>query len=248
MNSQHGVATGEGTVIKVIKSEERHHQNFGWLDTRWHFSFDTYHDPANTHWGALRVFNDDVVEPGQGFGMHPHRDMEIITYVLSGELEHKDSMGNRGVVHAGEVQVMSAGTGVMHSEYNPSQHVPVHLLQLWIFPRMRNLTPRWEQRQFRPEDRGGKLLPVVSGEAGNGTLRIDQDAEIYVSALKAGEAVTHQSRAGRKAYLFVIEGDVTLNGTALAQGDQARIADETELKIKATGNSELILLDLPDAR
>jgi hypothetical protein len=235
-------------MIKVITSSERHHQNFGWLDTRWHFSFDTYQDPANTHWGALRVFNDDVIEPGQGFGMHPHRDMEIITYVLAGELEHKDSMGNRGVVRPGEVQVMSAGAGVMHSEYNPSKHVPVHLLQLWIFPRTRNLKPRWEQRQFSPAERGGKLLAVVSGEEGNGTLRIDQDAQIYVSALKAGEEVAHQSRAGRKAYLFVIEGGVVLNGTALARGDQARIADETELKVKATADAELILLDLPNAR
>ena len=235
-------------MIKVIKSDERHHENFGWLDTKWHFSFDTYHDPANTHWGALRVFNDDVIEPGQGFGMHPHRDMEIITYVLSGALEHQDSMGNRGVVHPGEVQVMSAGTGITHSEYNHAQKEPVHLLQLWIFPRTRNLHPRWEQRQFSQEERGGKLLAVVSGGDSNGTLHIDQDARAFVSALKAGEEVQHSSRPGRKAYLFVIEGGVTLNGTALAQGDQARIADEMELEIKATGNTELILLDLSDTR
>jgi hypothetical protein len=235
-------------MIKVIQSRERHHENFGWLDTHWHFSFDTYYDPANTHWGALRVFNDDVVEPGQGFGMHPHRDMEIITYVLSGELEHQDSMGNRGVVRAGEVQVMSAGTGVLHSEYNPSKEEPVHLLQLWIFPRTRSLKPRWEQRQFSPWERSGKLLPVVTGEEGNGTLRIDQDAQIYVSALQAGEQVTHPSRAGRKAYLFMIEGGVALNGTALGQGDQARIADEKELRIEAATAAELILLDLPEVR
>jgi hypothetical protein len=235
-------------MIQVIKSGERHHENFGWLDTKWHFSFDTYHDPANTHWGALRVFNDDVIEPGQGFGMHPHRDMEIVTYVLSGALEHQDSMGHRGVVHPGEVQVMSAGTGIMHSEYNHSKREPVHLLQLWIFPRTRNLTPRWEQRQFSPAERAGKLLPVVSDGALAGTLHIDQDAQIYVSSLQAGEEVTHMSRAGRKAYLFLIEGGVTLNGTTLAKGDQTRIADETELKIKGAKNTELILLDLPDVR
>jgi len=233
-------------MITVIKSEERHHQNFGWLDTRWHFSFDTYHDPANTHWGALRVFNDDVVEPGQGFGMHPHRDMEIITYVLSGALEHQDSMGNRGVVHPGEVQVMSAGTGILHSEYNHSKQEPVHLMQLWIFPRTRNLKPRWEQRQFSKEERGGKLLPVVTASDTAGTLHIDQDAQIYVSSLQAGEEVTHSSQPGRKAYLFVIEGGVTLNGTSLAKGDQARIADESKLKIRATENTELIFLDLPE--
>jgi hypothetical protein len=232
----------------VIKSNERHHENFGWLDTYWHFSFDTYHDPENTHWGALRVFNDDVVEPGRGFGMHPHRDMEIITYVLSGQLEHKDSMGNRGVVRPGEVQVMSAGSGVMHSEYNPSPADPVHLMQLWIFPRTRGLTPRWAQRQFTPEERAGKLLRVVSGSDSDGTLTIDQDAEVFVSALKAGEEVTHTGRAGRKAYLFVIDGGAEVNGQKLARGDQARIADETEVRIKATESTELILLNLPDER
>jgi len=235
-------------MIQVIKSQERHHENFGWLDTKWHFSFDTYHDPANTHWGALRVFNDDVVEPGQGFGMHPHRDMEIVTYVLSGALEHQDSMSHRGVVHPGEVQVMSAGTGIMHSEYNHSKRDPVHLLQLWIFPRTRNLTPRWEQRQFSPAERGGKLLAVVSDGALAGTLHIDQDAQIYVSSLQAGDEVTHKSEADRKAYLFVIEGGVTLNGTALAKGDQARLADERELKIRASEGAELILLDLPEGQ
>jgi hypothetical protein len=235
-------------MIRVIQSKERHHENFGWLDTYWHFSFDTYHDPENTHWGALRVFNDDVVEPGRGFGMHPHRDMEIITYVLSGQLEHKDSLGNRGVVHPGEVQVMSAGSGITHSEYNPSPAEPVHLMQIWIFPRTRGLTPRWAQRQFTPEERAGKLLRVVAGSDSDGTLTIDQDAEVFVSALKSGEEVTHTSRAGRKAYLFVIDGGAEVNGLELARGDQARIADETELNIKATDDAELILLDLPDAR
>ncbi len=235
-------------MIQTIKSSKRHHQNFGWLDTYWHFSFDTYHDPENTHWGALRVFNDDVVEAGGGFGMHPHRDMEIITYVLSGALEHQDSMGNRGVVHPGEVQVMSAGSGITHSEFNHSKSEPVHLMQLWIFPRTRGGKPRWAQRQFTPEERAGKLLRVVSGDASNGTLTIDQDAEVFVSALKAGDGVTHTSRAGRKAYLFVIDGGAEVNGHKLARGDQARIADEAELKIKATENAELILLDLPEAR
>ncbi len=235
-------------MIQVIKSSERHHENFGWLDTYWHFSFDTYHDPENTHWGALRVFNDDVVEAGRGFGMHPHRDMEIITYVLSGQLEHKDSMGNRGVVHPGEVQVMSAGSGVMHSEYNPSPAEPVHLMQLWIFPRTRGLTPRWEQRQFTPDERAGKLLRVVSGNSSNGNLTIDQDAEVFVSSLKAGETVTHASRAGRKAYLFVMDGAAEVNGQKLSRGDQARIADELELTIRAIENSEVILLDLPESR
>lgn len=235
-------------MIKVIKSDERHHQNFGWLDTRWHFSFDTYHDPENVHWGALRVFNDDVIQPGQGFPMHRHRDMEIVTYVLSGTLEHQDSMGNKGVVRSGEVQVMSAGTGVMHSEYNHSPDEPLHLLQLWILPRTRGLKPRWEQRVFSREERGGKLLPVVAGGDLDGTLRIDQEAQIFVASLKAGNKVTHPSRAGRKVYLFVIEGGIGLNSTTLARGDQARIADEKELRLEAQQDSELILLDLPETR
>ena len=191
-------------MIKTIKSEERHHANFGWLDTHWHFSFGSYYDPANMNWGALRVFNDDIVEPGQGFGMHPHRDMEIITYVLTARLEHQDSTGNRGVIHPGEVQVMSAGTGIQHSEYNHSKEVPVHFVQIWILPRQRGLKPRWEQHQFAPAERSGKLLPIVSSGELAGTLAIDQDAQIYVSALPAGGEVKHQSLPNRKAYVFVI--------------------------------------------
>jgi quercetin 2,3-dioxygenase len=232
-------------MIKITRSDERHHANFGWLDTHWHFSFDSYYDPGNLNWGALRVFNDDTVEPGQGFGTHPHRDMEIVTYVLSGELEHQDSQGHRGVVHPGEVQVMSAGTGILHSEYNHSKEYPVHFIQLWILPRNKGTKPRWEQRRFSRDERTGKLLPVVS--AGNlaETLAIDQDAQIYVAALERGQEVVHASGAGRKAYLFVTAGSLKLNGTPLAAGDQARIADETKLKIQTQDGAELMLLDLP---
>src|SRR5574341_1149742 len=173
-------------MIKVIKSDDRYHADFGWLSTYWHFSFDTYHDPSNMSWGALRVFNDDVIRPGQGFGSHPHRDMEIVTYVLEGELEHRDNQGNTGVIHTGEVQVMSAGTGIIHSEYNHSKERPVHLLQLWIMPRAKGLKPRWEQRQLSAADRAGSLLPVVSSGDIPETLTIEQDAAIYVSTLKDG--------------------------------------------------------------
>ncbi len=233
-------------MIKTIKSEERHHANFGWLDTHWHFSFGSYYDPSNENWGALRVFNDDIVEPGQGFGTHPHRDMEIVTYILSGELEHQDSTGNKGVIHSGEVQVMSAGSGIQHSEYNRSKKAPVHFLQIWIFPRKHGLKPRWEQHQFTPAERQGKLLPIVSGGELGGALTIDQDAQIYVSALPAGSEVRHQSKPHRKAYIFAIEGEVTVNSVMLAGGDQARIADEPGLRIKASKDSEIILLDLPE--
>ena len=235
-------------MIKITKSEERHHANFGWLDTHWHFSFGAYYDPSNENWGALRVFNDDIVEPGQGFGTHPHRDMEIITYVLSGELEHQDSTGNKGVIHPGEVQVMSAGSGLYHSEYNHSKKNPVHFLQIWIYPRTVGSKPRWEQHQFAPSERKGKLLPIVSSGDLAGTLKIDQDAQIYVSSLAAGTELKHSTQPHRKTYLFTIEGEVAVNGVKLAGGDQARIADESELKIKATKDSEIILLDVPELK
>ncbi len=232
-------------MIQVIRSEERYHADMGWLSTYWHFSFAEYYDPANMNWGALRVFNDDVIRPGQGFGAHPHRDMEIVTYVLEGELEHRDNQGNTGVIHPGEVQVMSAGTGIFHSEYNHSEDRPVHLLQIWILPRTKGGKPRWEQRRFAVAERRGILLPVVSAGDVQGTLAIDQDATIHVSSLRAGQAVVHRSRAGRKAYLFVIGGALAVNGTPLGPGDQARIADEPELNLAAAQEAELILLDLP---
>ena len=233
-------------MIQIIPSEERHHENHGWLDTRWHFSFADYYDPRNEHWGALRVFNDDVIEPGQGFGMHPHRDMEIITYVLAGKLEHRDSLGHRGLISPGEVQVMSAGRGIRHSEYNASQSEPLHLLQLWIFPRHNGLEPRWEQRVFTAEEREGRLLPAVSSGDLPGTLTIDQDARIYLSRLAAGKQASLAGKPGRKAYLFVISGELKVNGRKLDAGDQARIADEKEITIESVNDAELILLDLPE--
>lgn len=232
-------------MINVIKSEERHHQNFGWLDTRWHFSFGDYHDPNNESWGPLRVFNDDVVEGGGGFPLHPHRDMEIISYVLKGGLQHQDHLGGNGVIKPGEVQVMSAGKGIMHAEFNASKTEPAHFLQLWIVPRSKGNKPRWEQKEFTAADRAGKLLPIASGHDENGAPYIDQDATVYVSSLKQGETLTHTASPGRKAYLFMIEGSVTVNRIDLARGDQARIADEAKLEIAATQEAELMLLDLP---
>jgi redox-sensitive bicupin YhaK (pirin superfamily) len=235
--------------VKVIRSAERHFGDHGWLQTYWHFSFSDYHDPDNLNFGALRVFNDDVVQPGGGFPMHPHRDMEIITYVTSGRLEHRDHLGNRGIVHPGEVQVMSAGKGIVHAEYNPSDTEPVRLMQLWVLPRHKGLPPRWGQKQYSKEQRAGRLLPVVTStdEDVDDTLRIDQDATIYVSSLKSGQQVEYAGRAGRKAYLFVIEGAVTLDGeTALNKGDQARVdLDDATLTLTADQDAELILLGLP---
>ena len=231
-------------MITIVPNSQRHFGDAGWLKTFWHFSFGDYHDPKNMNWGALRVFNDDVIEGGGGFGMHPHRDMEIITYVVDGQLEHQDHLGNRGIVHPGEVQVMSAGRGIMHAEYNASKDTPVHLMQLWVLPRKKGNQPRWEQKQFSPAERKGRLLPVVSSGDKPGTLAIDQDAVIYVASLEAGQAVTHENR-GTHAYLFVIDGEVTVNGKALGKGDQARVADESRLEIRAEKNAEVILLDLP---
>lgn len=228
---------------QIIKSKDRYHHETDWLSTYWHFSFDHYYDPANLSFGALRVFNDDVVQPGTGFPPHSHRDMEIITYILEGELEHQDNLGNRGRVHPGEIQVMSAGTGITHSEYNPSKTDLLHLLQIWVLPRTRSLKPRWEQRQFTRAARQGRLHPVVSGADGD-TLRIDQDAVISIAALDPGQSVTHSLAQGRRAYAFVISGALELNGDALAAGDQARVTDE-RLVLAASAPVELILLDLP---
>lgn len=232
-------------MIKVIQSEDRFHADFDWLDTRWHFSFSEYYDPANVGWGPLRVFNDDIIHGGGGFPTHPHRDMEIVTYVIDGELEHKDHLGHRGIIHPGELQVMSAGKGIRHSEYNPSKTKDVRLIQLWIEPRTTDLPPRWEQKLFKPEERRGRLLQVVSDGSISNTLAIDQDAAIFVSSLSSGQKVVYDSKPGRHAYLFVIDGAVELNGTPLANGDQARVKDESTLIIKATKDAELILLDLP---
>jgi redox-sensitive bicupin YhaK (pirin superfamily) len=233
-------------MINVIKSQDRHTADFGWLKTHWHFSFGDYRDPSNVQWSKLRVFNDDVVQGGGGFELHPHRDMEIVTYVLDGELAHRDSTGNEGVVRPGEVQVMSAGKGIFHAEHNASADKPVRLLQIWIQPRRQGNEPRWEQRQFGKDERAGRLLPVVSGGDVDGTLAIDQDATIYVSSLRGGEAVTHAISNGRRhAYVFVMKGEVILNGRELSAGDQARLADEVTIDLAATTDAELMLIDLP---
>jgi hypothetical protein len=232
-------------MIKSISSAQRYHADHGWLDTHWHFSFSDYHDPNNMNWSALRVFNDDTVQPAGGFDFHPHRDMEIVSYIINGELEHRDRLGNRHVNKAGEVQVMSAGMGIIHAERNSSTTDPMRLIQLWIIPRHKGIKPRWEQKPFTKEQRHNRLLPVVSSGDIEGSLPIDQDAAIFVSSLDAGESLTHMSAAGRHAYLFVIDGAVVLNGKKPAAGDQARIADETTLTIAAKENAELILLDLP---
>jgi redox-sensitive bicupin YhaK (pirin superfamily) len=234
-------------MIKVIPSNERYHADHGWLDARWHFSFADYNDPQNMNWGPLRVYNDDVVGPGGAFDFHPHRDMEIISYIVDGELEHRDRLGNRHVNKAGEVQVMSAGRGIVHAESNPSPDKSMRLNQIWLLPRHRGSEPRWEQKPFTQADRKNRLLAVVSptDAAAPGTLTIDQDATVYVSSLEAGKEVSLSLKPGRRAYLFVIDGQVDLNSKRLESGDQARIADERSLNVNAVKDSEVLLIDLP---
>jgi hypothetical protein len=242
-------------MIETIRSKDRYHAETDWLSTNWHFSFDHYHDPDNMNFGPLRVFNDDTVAPSGGFPLHSHREMEIVTYIIDGALEHKDNLGNTGVIRPGEIQRMSAGTGIRHSEYNPSEKDPVHLIQLWIMPATQHLRPSWEQKSFSLSDRSGRLLPIAvpagkNGNASSTAVQIHQDATIYTSLLAPGQSVTHKLAQDRRAYIFVIKGSLQLNGETFAAGDQARVSAERELQLSAaTGQSatpaDFLLLDLP---
>jgi redox-sensitive bicupin YhaK (pirin superfamily) len=231
--------------MQIIRANERFHLESDWLSAYWLFSFDRYYDPNNLNFGPLRVFNHDTVAGGGGFPTHPHREMEIVTYVLEGALAHKDSTGGRGVIGAGEVQRMTAGTGIAHSELNASESEPVRLLQIWLHPATPGLKPGYEQKQFTTEQRTGRLLPIVAGQDQPGTLKIHQDATFYVARLSAGDSVAHELKAGRRVFLYVIEGALEVNGEKLATGDQARIAAVEQLKLVATQASEIILIDLP---
>ena len=230
-------------MITVRKSEDRGHFNHGWLDTFHTFSFDQYYDPAHIHFRSLRVINEDRVAAGKGFPTHSHRDMEIITYILSGALEHRDSMGNGSVIRPGDVQRMTAGTGVSHSEFNPSQTEAVHLLQIWIMPNARHLTPGYEEKHFSETERAGKLRLIAANDASDGSVLINQDARVYASTLSAGQSVDYALEPNRYAWLQVARGELKLNDVELNQGDGAAIKDET-LRIEANGNSEFLLFDL----
>lgn len=232
-------------MIQLIPSAARHTNNHGWLLSRFSFSFADYYDPQNTNFGDLRVFNDDVVQPESGFGMHPHRDMEIISYVIAGTLEHKDSMGNVGLIEAGEVQRITAGTGILHSEYNASSSEPVRFLQMWIIPNSRGLAPSWEQKQFTKEQQLNQLLPVVSGNPDEEALLINQDAVFYLSTLEAGKTLIYQPKSSRRTFIFVISGALALNEThLLSNGDSARLTNLTEITISTNEGTQFILIDL----
>lgn len=244
-------------MVQVIRSADRHHLDAGWLSTHWHFSFSDYYDPKNISFGPLRVFNDDVIQPATGFPAHPHKEMEIVTYVIDGTLEHTDSMGNKGQIKPGEIQRMSAGTGLRHSEYNASKTDPLHLVQLWIIPAKSRLTPSWEQKQFSIEARSGKLLPIAvpEGQQVDGAVSIHQDATIYTSLLSDGQTAKLPLDAGRRAYIFVVNGELKLeaqNGSknakpvTLSAGDQARVTDANALTLSGGATAaDFLLLDLP---
>jgi len=231
-------------MIRIRPSAERGGRDHGWLKTHHTFSFSDYWDPTWMGFRSLRVINEDWVAPNTGFPTHPHRDMEIITYVLEGKLEHKDSLGTGSVILPGDGQRMTAGSGIRHSEFNPSTTDAVHLLQIWIQPEKAALPPSYEQKSFPEAEKRGKFRLIASREASDGSVKINQDAKLYVALLKPEENVAHEFAAGRHGWLQVARGSVELNGQKLEQGDGAAISDEKTLIIKGTKDAEVLLFDL----
>jgi len=233
-------------MISVRHAEDRGTANFGWLNSQHTFSFGHYHDPQHMGFGPLRVINEDRVRAGAGFDTHGHRDMEIISYVLEGALEHKDSLGTGSVIRPGDVQVMSAGTGIRHSEFNHSKADPVHFLQIWIMPDREGLKPRYDQKAFPADEKRGRLRLVASSDGADGSVVIHQDARLYASVLDMGERAVHELRPGRNVWVQVARGAVTVNGTALRTGDGAAVSNEAAISIEATtAGTEILLFDLP---
>jgi redox-sensitive bicupin YhaK (pirin superfamily) len=231
-------------MIHVSKAQERGHFNHGWLDTYHTFSFADYYDPARMGFRSLRVINEDRVQPGRGFGTHGHRDMEIVTCVLEGALEHRDSLGNGSVLRAGDLQRMTAGTGVRHSEFNPSDAEPVHLYQIWLLPERRGLEPGYEERRFDAGEKWNRLRLVASRDGRLDSLTIHQDADLYLSTLEPGQRVGHAFGPGRHGWLQVLRGRVEANGVALAEGDGAAVSEEALLEFAGASPSEVLLFDL----
>ena len=231
-------------MIEVRKAAERGRTHIDWLDSRHSFSFGEYHDPKRMGFRDLRVINDDRVIPAAGFGTHGHRDMEIVTYVLDGELQHRDSLGNGSIIRPGEVQRMSAGTGIQHSEFNPSQKDPVHFLQIWILPNKSGLQPGYEQRAFDRTASQGKFLKLAAGRPDEAVLTVNQDVELDVATLVAGQSVSRELKPGRHGWLQVARGSVLLSGKPLQEGDGAAISEEKAIEVKAVEPAELLFFDL----
>jgi redox-sensitive bicupin YhaK (pirin superfamily) len=231
-------------MLRIRKAGERGHFDHGWLDTYHTFSFADYYDPAHLGFRALRVMNDDRVQPGHGFGMHGHRDMEIVTYVLSGALEHKDSMGNGSILRAGQLQRMTAGTGVRHSEFNPSDKEEVHLYQIWLLPKRKGLEPSYEELALDEDEKRGRFRLIVSPDGAEGSMTIHQDARLYLALLRPGQAISHAIEPGRAAWLQVLVGTVKSFGKNFAAGDGVAITDEKAVAVQAEDASEVLLFDL----
>jgi redox-sensitive bicupin YhaK (pirin superfamily) len=232
-------------MINIRPAKERGHADHGWLDSHHTFSFADYYDARHMGFRLLRVINEDRVAPAQGFGTHPHRDMEIVSYVLEGALEHKDSMGTNGIIRPGDVQRMSAGTGVRHSEYNASKSEPVHFLQIWLAPGQRGIEPGYEQKAFSKEDKQGKLRLIASPDGRDGSVTIHTDASIHAGCFAPGEAAELALGGGRNAWVQVVRGSVKVNGTFLSQGDGAALSEEKSVKVEGVEDSEVLVFDLP---
>ena len=231
-------------MIEVKKSDERGHTEIDWLNSRHSFSFGEYYDPENIHFGPLRVMNDDIIQPGEGFPTHPHRDMEIVTIVLEGTVAHKDSSGGEGTITVNEIQRMTAGKGIMHSEFNASDTEVLKLLQIWFIPNKQGLTPGYEQKKFSHEEKKNKLLKVVGGKKEEGIIFINQDAEIFLSDLEKGKEIIYNLNINRGMYVHVIDGSLNVNNVSLLPGDAAKITQENQIKISANAESKIILFDL----
>jgi len=231
-------------MISIRKNQERGHANHGWLNTYFTFSFADYYDPKHVQFRTLRVLNDDRIAAGAGFPEHPHREMEIITYVLEGGLAHRDSMGNGSVIRPGDVQYMSAGTGVTHSEFNASKSEPAHLLQIWMLPEKKGLKPVYGQKNFAESEKRGKLRLVASPDGRDGSVTVRQDNELYATVLGKGESVRHELKPERHAYVQVARGSVKLNGTQLQEGDGAAISAEKAVELTGVKDAEVLLFDL----
>ncbi|AQR70441.1 quercetin 2,3-dioxygenase [Janthinobacterium sp. LM6] len=232
-------------MLQIRHSEERGAANHGWLNSHHSFSFGSYHDPLHMGFGPLLVINEDRVTPGQGFGTHGHRDMEIISYVLDGALEHKDSMGTGSVLHYGDVQRMSAGSGVRHSEFNHSNTDGLHFLQIWIQPNVAGIPPSYEEKHFTPDSKRGKLRLIASSDGRQGSVLIHQDAAIYASILQEGEQAEHALDEGRLAYVHLIRGSLVVNGTPLKAGDALKLTQEAAVIITQAEDAEFLVFDLP---
>jgi redox-sensitive bicupin YhaK (pirin superfamily) len=231
-------------MITLRPADSRGHFDFGWLDTRHTFSFGEYFDPEHEQFRTLRVLNEDRVQSGKGFGTHAHRDMEILTWVLSGALEHRDSLGTHGIIRPGEAQVMSAGTGIRHSEFNASATEPVHFLQIWILPEQQGLAPRYDQVAFSEADLQNRLRLIASPEGTEGSVKLSQDVKVFVARLDAGQEALSVFAPGRAGFLQLVKGSVSLNGTTMQAGDGARIEGEPAIKVVASAPSEILFFDL----